>query len=337
MTASSTNFTSLAGAFRTPRMAGETDPKITGIYAGTLSLAEIGLGSILHGMRVPFAGTFLSINQAVFLTRLVKLNRENDDVRTLPLRVSNVTAMLKSLSPAGKKLLPMLAIAAQGLLFTTSVLVLGPGLAGCVAGGMFLSVWGVVQPLAIMWLIYGTALGAGQIDGMIRYYGKLMGGFFEITPSILVQMVLAFLVAKALVAGVVCFAAWRAGVDEQKLLNDRLVKIGLRGFTRTPSPPAPSTSSAWVGAARDLRRPVFLLPLCMTGLFFWFSEHQLAPVVWGMLRPLAFAYIVFLALRLFPLETWVKRRSAGSLALASAIEFLNRAMSFGDKDQRQKK
>lgn len=321
-------------------MAGETDPKITGIYAGTLSLAEIGLGSILHGMRVPFAGTFLSINQAVFLTRLVKLNRENDDVRTLPLRVSNVTAMLKSLSPAGKKLLPMLAIAAQGLLFTTSVLVLGPGLAGCVAGGMFLSVWGVVQPLAILWLIYGTVLGAEQIEGMIRYYGKLMEGYFDITPAILVQAVIAFLVFKAAVAGAVCFAAWRAAVDEQRLLNDRLVKIGLRGFSQSlhSSPSKTSSSSSqsspWLGAARDLRRPVFLVPLCMTGLFFWFSEHELAPVVWGMLRPLAFAYIVFLALRLFPVDTWVKRRGAGSVALASAIEFLNRVthgFKSGDK------
>ena len=108
-----------------------TDPKITGFYAGTLSLAEIGLGSLLHGLKIPLTGTFLSINQALFLTRLVKLNRNQPDARTLPFQVSNITALLKSLSPAGKKLLPMLAIASQGLLFTLGTIVFGANRAKC--------------------------------------------------------------------------------------------------------------------------------------------------------------------------------------------------------------
>ncbi|MFM8268834.1 MAG: hypothetical protein ACKN9V_01485, partial [Pseudomonadota bacterium] len=103
-------------------MKSVSDPRITGVYAGILSLVEIGLGGLLHGMKIPFAGTFLSLNQGFFLTRLIKLNCFSPDARTLPFRVSNITALLKSLSPAGKKLLPMLAISAQGFLFSFGTL-----------------------------------------------------------------------------------------------------------------------------------------------------------------------------------------------------------------------
>ena len=87
-------------------MTNQSDSRITGVYAGVLSLVEIGLGGLLHGMKIPFAGTFLSLNQSLFLTRVTKLNQGGDGSGTLGFRISNVTALLKSLSPAGKKLLP---------------------------------------------------------------------------------------------------------------------------------------------------------------------------------------------------------------------------------------
>ena len=40
-----------------------------GNQAGALSLIEIGLGSFLHGLKIPFSGQFLSLNQGFFLTR----------------------------------------------------------------------------------------------------------------------------------------------------------------------------------------------------------------------------------------------------------------------------
>jgi hypothetical protein len=139
-------------------MSNQSDSRITGVYAGNLSRVEIGLGGILHGMKLPFAGTFLSLNQGVFLTRVVKLNQLRKGSHTLAFRVSNITALLKSLSPAGKKLLPMLAISVQGLLFSMGTLLLGANLPGCFLGAVLSSLWGVFQPLAVLWVVYGFPL-----------------------------------------------------------------------------------------------------------------------------------------------------------------------------------
>ena len=318
-----------------------TDPKITGFYAGTLSLAEIGLGSLLHGLKIPLTGTFLSINQALFLTRLVKLNRNQPDARTLPFQVSNITALLKSLSPAGKKLLPMLAIASQGLLFTLGTIIFGANLIGCLIGAGLLAVWGVFQPLAILWLVYGFALGQEQMAKVFAYYSKLLSGIVIITPAMMVQAVAIFVVAKSFVSMAVSFAGWHSNVNEQQLLNDRLVKLGLKGLKSLPdvttlrgtANPAPRANFmagfmiAMRGALNDIRRPLFLLPLAMTGIFFWFAEDDLAPVIWGIFRPLAFGYLLFLAIRVFPIEVWIKRAGLSGTALESgliyAIEVIN--------------
>ena len=91
--------------------------ELIGLWAATLSIAEVGVGSFMHAFHIPLTGTFLSLNQAAFLTRLTKLNQHRDDARGLAFDVSTVTALIKSFSPIGKRLTPMLAISVQGLLF----------------------------------------------------------------------------------------------------------------------------------------------------------------------------------------------------------------------------
>ena len=326
-----------------------TDPNITGFYAGTLSLAEVGLGSLLHGMKVPLTGTFLSINQALFLTRILKLNRENTDARSLPFRVSYITALLKSLSPAGKKLLPMLAIATQGLLFSVGTIVFGANLVGCLVGAGLLAVWGIFQPLAILWMVYGTVLGQDQMAKLFAYYTNLLSGIVSITPEKLVQAVTIFVMVKCLTSMMVCIIGWRANVDEQQLLNDRLVKLGLNGLSLI-SPQAASPDrlgiaqrvtfkSALIGALNDVRRPLFLVPLMMTGVFFWFAEDALAPFLWNIFRPFAVGYLLFFAIRIFPVELWLKRAgrdSALSSGLVTALEVIHGRKSNALKGKRLK-
>jgi hypothetical protein len=305
----------------------EADEKVIGFYAGTLGLAEVGLGSLLHGMKVPLTGTFLSLNQALFLTRVVKLNRGCGDARWLPMRVSSVTALLKSLSPAGKKLLPMLAISAQGLLFSIGTTILGPNIFGVTLGAALLAIWGVFQPLAILLFVYGIALGEEQLARLFEYYSRLLRDVIAVSPEgssdLLWKSVVVFAGAKMIIAGLVCAAGWRAEVNEQELVSSRLVKLGLAGLPRDGSAdPGTSLGRASSGALRDLFRPVFVFPLIMTGVFFWFAEHAVAPVLWGLIRPLAAGYLLYLAIRLFPVERWVQSAGFGGTALAAAIDVL---------------
>jgi hypothetical protein len=114
-----------------------------GTWAGTLALAEVGVGSFLHAAHIPMTGTMLSLNQALFLSRITRLNHDLPGARSLGFEISSVTALLKSFAPVGKRLTPMLAIGVQGLLFTAGTTIFGPTLIGVIAGSMLLAVWQV--------------------------------------------------------------------------------------------------------------------------------------------------------------------------------------------------
>lgn len=290
------------------------DPKLTGVYAGLLSLVEIGLGSVLHAFHVPFSGTFLSLNQSSFLTRVVKLNKASVGARTLAYRVSTVTALLKSLSPAGKKLLPMLAISAQGCFFSLGTLVLGPSLLGCSVGAALASSWGIFQPLAVNALVFGSALGKDKILAALN--------FFKLDWNDLALIIGVALVFKATVSVVLSFLCWRASSNEQALIHQTLLKLGARGFSRKNELQDSNEVSAWKRAFRELFRPLFLVPFALTSLFLFFSESSKTAMIWSLLRVVTTGYLFFLAVRLFPLSNWIKKRGWGGTALAEAIEFL---------------
>lgn len=294
------------------------DPKLTGVYAGLLSLVEIGLGSVLHAFHVPFSGTFLSLNQTSFLTRVVKLNRETVGARTLAYRVSTITALLKSLSPAGKKLLPMLAISAQGCFFSLGTLILGPSLLGCLLGSALSSCWGILQPIAVNALVFGSALGKDKILAALN--------FFKLDFDDLFFVVALALFFKAAVAMILSFISYRISSNEQVLIHQTLLRVGTRGFSKRKEI-ADNQSTVWKKAFKELLRPFFLIPLALTAVFLFFSESSKTALVWSLLRVVTTGYLFFLIVRLFPMAEWIKQRGFGGTALAAAIEFLEEQKS----------
>jgi hypothetical protein len=117
-----------------------------------LALTEIGLGSLLHNFKIPFSGHFLSLNQVFILSRAT-IESKN---RSAGAEISGVVAILKTLSPMGKKLTPMLAISMQGVLFSLGTLVFGVNFIGVIVGAILSSLWAFIQPLLLLYLFYGT-------------------------------------------------------------------------------------------------------------------------------------------------------------------------------------
>ena len=152
-----------------------------GKKAALLSAIEIGLGSVLHGLHVPMAGHVLSLNQGFILSRA---QVELQDKRAAGL-ISTTAALLKSLSPAGKKLTPMLAIAMQGQLFGLGSMLLGNNMLGHSLGMLLLCVWGFIQPLFFYALVFGETLW-----GMSEFYLQQLQ---LIMPSLRVQDVVRVL------------------------------------------------------------------------------------------------------------------------------------------------
>jgi hypothetical protein len=261
---------------------------LIGREAAYLSLLEIGLGGLLHGLHVPFTGYFLSLNQGFFLSRAVAQGRELPRARLIPASISSIAALLKSLSPAGKKLTPMLAISMQGVVFTSGTLVFGPSLPGVVVGSMLSSLWAFAQPLILYSVLYGQNL-------------TRIAAFYEEKFHFL--WVLGALVGvKALLGAGLAVAGYLMPERGFARYRDKMVAYAARGRVAKKKDAAPLR-----GALRDLLNPLFLASLVMTVAFFFFSEASFAEIAWQLLRPIAIGFVIFFAVRMISFERLIAR------------------------------
>lgn len=274
------------------------DADIAGRYAAFLSLVEVGLGSVLHAFRIPFTGHFLSLNQGFFLARA----SHQTGNRTIGASISNVTAILKSLSPAGKKLTPMLAISAQGLWFSLGTGLFGVNFVGVSFGMTLLSLWAFIQPLLIYSLFYGKTLLT-----VADYYLQKIHDRFEIAPEQLLYFVLLLAGIKVALAILVGWFALFAREEKLQAYESKMVQLGRSSRRPGNSRPAASKSPAWLLAARDLLNPFFLGSLLFTAVFLFQAESSQATLVWTLLRPIAVAFILFWIIRVIPLERMASR------------------------------
>ena len=132
-----------------------------------LSIIEVVIGSILHGLKIPMSGHFLSLNQGAFLSKSYNNSFSRSIAAKTTFEISFITAVMKSLSPAGKKLGPMMSISSQGLLYSLGVFVGGVGTTGKVIGMILLSLWAFIQPFISYFLMYGT-----EILSALAYFEK---------------------------------------------------------------------------------------------------------------------------------------------------------------------
>lgn len=278
-------------------MGVETNTNPVARYAAALTATEVGLGSVLHSSHIPFSGNLLSLNQGFILSRSVWLNASAPGVRTFPARVSAISAVLKSLSPAGKRLTPMLAIAAQGFFFSLGTVIFGANLVGVMVGMTLLCLWPFLQPLLIYYLLFGRTLfdafhfALEQVERHVSLTeSHLVTAFFVIVG---LKIVLGLLVA--------ILSRFRPTYLESSI--ERFLK------SRRPSLPSnlfpdssPPLKDAARGALTDLLKPLFLLSFLVTLCFFLLSHSTSARSVWILLRPFGVGFLLFFGVRMIPIR-----------------------------------
>ena len=284
-----------------------------GKKAALLSIIEIGLGSVLHAFSIPFAGHFLSLNQGFILTRAAI---ESGD-RRAPGIISSVAALLKSLSPAGKKLTPMLAIGMQGQLYNLGLLFLGNNGFGRILGMSLLCLWGFIQPLALYFLLYGKSLVE-----MAEYYASELSKVFNVTPDDFISILVSLVVFK-IICGVIVVIL--AQILKKKKIDQYETWLISK---HQPQEASGEKKNPWIMAVKDLLSPGFLITWFMMIIFYFYSDHLWSADIWMLLRPVAIGYIIFVALRIFPVERiipWVSSRFPFlGRALESAIQYIKR-------------
>jgi hypothetical protein len=262
-----------------------------GNYGALLSLIEVGLGSILHSFQVPFTGLCLSLNQGYLLCRI---SIETQD-RWIGYSVSNIAAILKSLSPAGNKLGPMLSLSMQGLLFNLGTL-FGINPLGLSVGMILLSLWSFIQPLVTYYFFFGEKLFHAA-DFLFQKSLPYLG----ISKKNLLSVLIAVVITKAIIGVMLALYAWKSkGKDE---LQDKLASI--------TKPQSKKTGHPALLAFKDLLRPLFLMSLGLTGIFLYFSQHDLSQIIWYLMRPVAVGFMFFYFSRTLTLDRWLVRLQGG--------------------------
>ena len=113
--------------------------------------AEIVLGSFLHNVGVPFAGTVLAgIGVAILVAGLQLWNDPG-----ILWRAGVICSLMKSISPSSVILGPMVGILAETGLVYVFALAFRSSLVGCVLGGMLATVTPILQKVISIIVTYG--------------------------------------------------------------------------------------------------------------------------------------------------------------------------------------
>ena len=261
-----------------------------------LSITEIGLGSVLHSFKIPFSGHFLSLNQSFILGKIAISIKKENAARFAPAQISLISSLLKSLSPAGKKLTPMLAISAQGFLFNLGTIIFGINPIGIWAGSILLSIWAFIQPILIYMLLFGENL---------IYMAKYFSEKFSVLKFITIDdiwIILSIIVAiKITLATIVTFLIFLIEKESYlKWQNILIEKSSLKRSQFNHSFQKSNWKKSLKLALRDLLNPLFMVTWIFSGIFFFYVNSPYTSFVWILCRPIIIGFLLFLAIRLMP-------------------------------------
>lgn len=280
-----------------------------GGYGAGAGAIEMGLGSALHGMRVPLRGLVLSSLQASVMTLAGSGLGRRERIVWVPF----IAAGLKALSPAGNRLRPMLAITVQGLLYASAVRILGWNALGIGLGGWLVGAWAAAQGVVLQWLLVGHQLLRAYdavIDWVSRHWHLGSPGLWTVVG--------VWIALWGSVSSVATLITWR-----RRRLPRRFTELmgrRLEGL-RDPDAPRRSRRRAVLLGLRDLSRPEFWMPLAIIAAVIMAAGAPWGSAFWMAVRAVIVGFVVFTAARSFEprrLAAWLRRR--GHWGPAEALE-----------------
>ncbi len=264
----------------------EDKASVIAFHASVLSFSEIGVGSFLHAYHIPFRGQLLSLNQIFILTQVSLASSKGK--KCSPLIVSSIAASVKSLSPMGKKLTPMLALFMQGLLFNCGIFLLGSRLAGYILGAIFSSLWAFIQPLLLYYLIFGKV-----VFNVVSFVSSLTA----FSEKFLICGGILFVLGKVIAA--VCITCISISISPGRVENyfKKMMQTSskIAGFKMDYSKYS-RRKNAWM-SFKDLFKPFFLFSICLSLMFYYFKMDSESFLLYGGLRPLMTGFVSFFMIR----------------------------------------
>lgn len=172
------------------------------VYGSLWAAVEVVVGSFLHNLRIPFAGSLLAAVGVMLMTAGHRAFPE----RGLIWRSALVCALMKSVSPSAVILGPMIGILMEGVLLEAMVRAARGRLPGYLVGGALAVSWSMVQRIANAVIAFGPNVVRLYVDAY-QYAARSLGvssfGPFDLVGA---------MVGLEMVAGGIAAAAgWRLG------------------------------------------------------------------------------------------------------------------------------
>lgn len=293
-----------------------------GLFGGASGAIEASVGSALHAAKIPFRSTFLSALQGAMMVfagfGLTQPGRV--------MWVSFVSSGLKALSPAGNRLRPMLAIFVQGLLFGSTVQILGWNVFAIALGGMLIGVWASLQGFFIEYLMLGGDL-IRAYDGAAMWLAQkwhiqapdlpwLVGGWAFVHGSI------------CAIAGVVAWRLQQPPAALRRILEQEA--SGVAGLAKNPT----ANRTARMRRLLEFTRWKFWLPLVVVAGILLAGGSSWEKVAWLSLRFVAVGLVLMAVVSLIRPSSWahfLRKRGWWGPALAFSDAFSRRETGSADK------
>lgn len=256
-----------------------------------LALVEIVVGSLGHGFKIPFTGTLLSYYQ-LYICLGMMIRHKAKAVQVFNTAV--IVALLKTLSPMGKKITPMIAIFMQGFLLWFGTVILGGTMAGMIIGAILFVSWSIFQVAVGFTLVYGF-----DFFKMIEFFQKEMTAYTHLN---IYWVFFSYWLLKVIVAiGIVLYLTFKKNADIEWSLDEE--KLTLWRSKILISSTSLDGVSSFKRAGRDLANPFFFVSLVLMVLFHFFQGTTTMNIVWFVCRSLAVAFMLFYLIR----TPWTKR------------------------------
>lgn len=244
------------------------------IAGGLWASFEIIIGSFLHNMRIPFAGSILAATGVVLMISFHRLWPE----KGLIWRAGLICALMKSISPSSLILGPMLGIMTEAFLLEISVRFIGRNIAGYMLGGILGVSSALIHKIVSILILYGYSLIEVYLN--IFHYVARQVNISNPDPWILVLVLTAVYILGGMIAALIGLSIpiSRSG-NKSKQFPETIISSDnpLLSTNRKFSLP--------FMLIYLLSIPVFILIISKTGLFIAFAATLIWCLITGIRYP----------------------------------------------------
>ena len=121
------------------------------VIGGLWASVEIVLGSFLHNLRIPFAGTILAAQGIIILLAFMTLWPEKGII----IRAGIITALMKSISPSAVIMGPMIGIMTEAFLLEIFLIIFGRNIFGFVIASSIALSSALLHKIGTFIILYG--------------------------------------------------------------------------------------------------------------------------------------------------------------------------------------